>query len=296
MTTLEDLVNDVMFTVEGYGLELPRAAYLTGTGLTDTGLTFTVDNTDNIGEGMAEIDDELIYVQSVNEGTSTVTIAPDGRGYRGTTAAIHAANARITMSPVMPKSLVKRKINETIVGLWPTVWGEATTTLTPAEINVGYQMPADAEDVVSVDHETDSIVQEWGPVRRWRFESFADTTDFTTGKALFIYQDVSTTGNIRVRYRKQPSELTAGQDLTDAGLRSSARALVVAGAVWRLVSSMDIGRLRVNTVSADMLDQGNPLGSATQLAGYLRRVYERELLDEQQRLQVSTPPVIHYTG
>jgi hypothetical protein len=44
------------------------------------------------------------------------------------------------------------------------------------------------------------------------------------------------------------------------------------------------------------VDEGNPLGSATQLAGYLRKVYERELLDELNRLQVSTPPTIHYTG
>lgn len=293
MTTFSDLVNDVVFTVEGYGLDLPRTAYLTAA-ITDTDLSFDVDDASSLAEGLAEIGDELVYIRSVN--VNTVTVAPDGRGYRGTATAAHAANARLTMNPVMPRFLVKRKINETIVGTWPTLWGEATTTITADTLSMGFELPADVEEVLSVDHETDEITREWGPVRRWRFESSADSVDFPSGKALFIYQDVSTSANLRVRYRKQPSELTDGQNLTDSGLRSSARSVIVAGAVWRLISSMDLGRLKVTTATTDMLDEGNPVGSATQLAGYLRRVYERELQDELMRLQVTTPPTIHYTG
>jgi hypothetical protein len=296
VTTLSDLVNDVMFTVEGYGLDMPRTAYLSAA-VTATALTFTVDDGANLAEGIAEIGDELVYIKSVDQATNTVTVAPDGRGYRGTTAAAHAINARVTMSPVMPRALVKRKINETLIGLWPTLWGEASTTLTSNVLNTGYELPVDVEEVLSVDHEESDILKHWGPVRRWRFESNADTVDFPSGKALFIYQDTSNTGNIRVRYRKQPTELSVDTDaLTTTGLRSSARAVVQAGAVWRLISSMDLGRLKVSSASMDMVDEGNPLGSATQLAGYLRKVYERELLDELNRLQVSTPPTIHYQG
>lgn len=297
MTTFSDLVNDVLLAVEGYGLDQGRAAFVTGAGITAADTTISVSSTDNLGEGLAEIGDELVYIQSVDDTASEITIAPDGRGYRGTTAAAHAANTRITMSPVFPRSLVKRKVNETIVGLWPTLWGEGTTTLDPNVLAVGYEMPAATEEVLSVDHEEDDITRQWGPVRRWRFDSNADTTDFTTGKALYIFQDVGTTGNLRVRYRKQPTELAAdSDDLTATGLRSTARAVVVAGAVWRLVSSMDISRLKVSTAVVDQLDGGNPIGSAAQLAGFLRAVYERELADELSRLQVTTPPTIHYTG
>lgn len=295
MTTFSDLVDDVLLTVEGYGLDQPRTAYLT-TAATASDLTLYVDSTDNISEGVVEIGDELIYVRSVSDDFA-LTVAPDGRGYRGTTPATHTVDSRVTINPVTPKSLVKRKINETIVGLWPMVWGEATTTVTPSSVSIGFELPADVEEVVSVDHEVDDISKTWGPVRRWRFESSADTTDFSTGKALFVFQDTGLTDDIRVRYRKQPTELSGDADtLLTAGLRSSARAVVVAGAVWRLVSSMDMSRLTVNSVGPDMLDEQRPVGSATQIAGYLRRVYERELLDEQQRLQVSTPPIIHYTG
>lgn len=299
MTTFSDLVNDVLFTMEGYGLDQPAAAYITGAGLTAAtdSLTFTVADSANLSEGIAEIGDELVYIQSVDEATHTATIAPDGRGYRGTTPAAHGLNSRVTMGPVLPKALVKRKINETIVGLWPTIWGEATTTVTTSPVTVGHELPADTEEVVSVDHESDDITSTWGPVRRWRFESSADTVDFPSGKALFIYQDVSGSSPVRIRYRKAPTELPLdSDDLSTSGLRASARSVVVAGAVWRLVSSMDLGRLKLNSATMDMMDQEAPLGSATQLAGYLRRVYERELLDEQQRLQVSTPPTIHYQG
>lgn len=296
MTTLSDLVNDVLLTVEGYGLDQPRTAYLTQPA-TVSDLTLYVDSTDDISEGIVEIGNELIYVRSVSDDFA-LAVAPDGRGYRGTTAEAHAVDARVTVNPVLPKSLVQRKVNETIVGLWPTVWGEATTTVTPSSVSVGYSLPADVEEVVSVDHEVDDISKTWGPVRRWRFESSADTTDFPTGKALFVFQDTGLTDDIRVRYRKQPTELANdSDDLTVvAGLRSSARAVIVAGTVWRLVSSMDMSRLKANAVPSDLMDEGNPVGNATQIAGYLRRVYERELLDEQQRLQVSTPPIIHYTG
>lgn len=297
MTTFADLVNDVMLTMEGYGLDQPRTAYLTGAGVTASGLSFTVDSVANLSEGLAEIGDELVYIRSINDGTNTVTLAPDGRGFRGTTAVTHGVDSRITMNPVLPRGLVKRKINETIVGTWPVAWAEATTTVTYNSADVGYGLPADVEEVVSVDAEDPGPAKSWGPVRRWRLETAADTTDFATGKAIFIYSDIYASGVVRVRYRKQPTELVNDADLlTASGLRTTARSVIVAGAVWRLVSSMDISRLKVNTVAMDMIDERQPVGSATQLAGYLRRVYERELLDEQQRLQLATPPIIHFTG
>lgn len=297
MTTFADLTNDVLLTLEGYGLNQGRAAFITTTGgITATDLSFTVDSTANLAEGVAEIEDELVYIQSVDETNNTITVSPDGRGYRGTVAAAHGVDTRVTMNPVLPRTLVKRKINETIVGVFPTLWGQATTEFPYSNVSVTYEMPTDTEDVLAVTYQAIGPSGAWPPVRRWSLDPNADSTVYPSGKVLNVWEDLAGVSTIRVWYTKQPTELAADtDDLTSTGLRASARAAIVAGASWRLVSFMDASRLRVNTVSMDQMDERNPIGSGTQVASYLRKQYERELQDEKQRQQLATPPVIYFT-
>lgn len=296
MTTFGDLVDDVLLLMQGYGLNQDGAAFLTGAGVTASGLTFTVDSTDNLGAGLAEIGDELVWIKSVDDATATVTVAPDGRGFRGTTAAAHAADARITMNPLVPRALVKRKINETIVGVYPTLWGVGSTTLTYDPVLMSYEVPADVEDILQVTYKEIGPSEAWPAVRRWRMDKHPDTVDFTTGKSLSLMDSLWGVTDIRVVYQKQPSELSADADLlTASGLAASARSVITTGAAWRLVSFVDATRLRVHTAVTDYADQATPMGAGTQVASSLRRQYERELADEQQRQAVRTVPVLHYT-
>lgn len=296
MPTFADLVDEVLLTMEGYGLEQGRAAFInTAGGITDTDLTFTVGSTDALTEGVAEIEDELVYIQSATD-PSTVTISPDGRGYRGTVAASHAANTRITMNPVLPRTLVKRKINETIIGTGPTLYGIGSQDLTYDPVTVAYELPSDVEDVLSVSYQTIGPTKAWMPVRRWSFDSHADTVAFPNGKVLNLFDGLLGVSTFRVVYRKAPSELLFDtDDLTDSGLNSTARSVVATGAAWRLVSFMDSSRLNVSSAVVDQLDERNPVGTATQVGSYLRKQYERELADEEQRQQLRTPPVMHFT-
>jgi hypothetical protein len=278
--------------MQGYGLDQDGAAFLTGS-LTNSGLTVEVDSTENLGAGLAEIGDELVYIKSAT-GT-TVTFAPDGRGYRGTTAAAHGVDARITMSPLVPRTLVKRKINETITGVYPTLWGTATTTLTYDPVVANYEVPTEVEDILQVTYKSVGADQSWPPVRRWRLDRHPDTTVFATGKSLAIWDGLGASSDVRVVYQKQPTELTNDADnLTTSGLASTARATIVAGAAWRLVSFMDASRLKVNSAVMDLMADRNPVGTATQIGSYLRKQYERELAEEQQRQQLSTTPVFHW--
>ena len=295
MTTFADLVNDVLLLMQGYGLQEDGAAFLTGAGVTASGLSFTVDDASNLGPGLAEIGDELVYIRSVAQATNTVTIAPDGRGYRGTLAVAHSADARVTMSPTLPRSLVKRKINETIVGVYPTVWGVGSTTLTYDPVVANYELPTDVEDILQVTYEEVGPDRSWPPVRRWKLDKHPDSTDYATGKSLYIWDALGGAQSIRVVYQKRPSELALdADDLTDTGLANTARAAVVAGAAWRLVSFMDASRLKVSAAEMDLLDDKNPIGTGTQVGSYLRRQYERELAEEAQRQQVATVPVIFF--
>jgi len=295
VTTFGSLVDDVLLLMQGYGLNADGAAFLTGNGVTDTGLSFTVDSTDNLGAGLAEIGDELVWIKSVDDATATVTVAPDGRGYRGTVAAAYGADTRITMNPLVPRSLVKRKINETIVGVYPTLWGTASTALTYDPVVMSYEVPADVEDILQVTYREIGPSEMWPPVRRWRLDKHPDTVEFATGKSLSLMDSLWGVTDIRVVYQKQPSELSADADLlTASGLAVSARSVITTGAAWRLVSFIDATRLRVHTAVSDYADQATPMGAGTQVASSLRRQYERELADEQQRQAVRTVPVIHY--
>lgn len=284
-----------MMLMSGYGLEQDRAAFLEGTGITTTTQTVvTVDSTDDLSTGLAEIGDELVYIKSIDSATQ-FTVAPDGRGYRGTTAATHAVGARVTMSPVLPRALVKRKINETITGVYPTLYGTASTTLTYDPVKTTYELPADVEDVIQVTYDELGPSGHWPRVGRWRLDTHPDTTEYATGKTLSIWDSLGGSSSIRVVYQKQPSELSADADLlTASGLTTTARAAVVAGAAWRLVSFMDASRLKVHTPSTDLMDEAAPIGSAVQVASLLRRQYERELEEERQRQSLRNTPVMHW--
>lgn len=296
MTTLRNLVDEVSLMLEGYGLQQPRSAFLEGV-LDDSTLSMVVNDTANLAEGLAEIDDELIYIQNVDPQSATVTIAPDGRGYMGSEAAPHDHSARISMNPIFPRTLIRRKINETLVGLYPDLWGEAEHEFTWNIIWLTFELPTEVEDVVEVRYNEILPTNEWPRINHWNLNRHADPDTFPSGVSIDIRDHRLYAGHtIKVIYRHAPFELTdMDDDLTDSGLDASARATVVYGAAERLARGMDISRLPVATSdAADQVDQ-NPIGTAVQVATFLRRHYEQELLDEKRRLATRTEPQIIYT-
>ena len=98
MTTFKNLQDEVLLALHGYGLSQPRTTFLTA-GITSSVLTATVRDASDIDMGLAEIDGELVFIESVDRASSVVTFSPDGRGYYGTTAAAHDADARLTFAP-----------------------------------------------------------------------------------------------------------------------------------------------------------------------------------------------------
>ena len=92
MTTFKQLQDEVLLALHGYGLSQPRTTFLTG-GITSGALTATVRDTSDIDMGLAEIDGELVFIESVDRATHTLTFSPDGRGF-------YARSGRQTQSPL----------------------------------------------------------------------------------------------------------------------------------------------------------------------------------------------------
>lgn len=297
MTTFNDLINEVYLTLEGWGLNNGRAAFIVTSTLTSGALTFSIDSSENIAAGVVEIEDELIYVQSVS-GT-TVTIAPDGRGYRGTTAASHAVGSRVTMNPVVPRIKVKRAINETILGVYPTLRATSTAEVDPVGYQRAYELPADCEQVLQINYQASGPTGIWPAVTHYDVDFHADTTDFTTGKSLILIGPFEIGHAVRVTYLKKPTELSAGADVlaTVSGLSDTATACITAGALWRIASTYPISRIRNDSTSTDFAEQNgqSPAREAGQVAMLLRQQYEVELAEEARRQAMTHSVPIYWT-
>ena len=278
--------------LHGFGLSQPRATFLSA-GIDADDLTATVNNAADLDMGLAEIDGELVFIESVDRSLGVVTFSPDGRGYYGTTAAAHDANARLTFAPTWPRQRIKAAINDVILGVWPTLFGVAQTQFTFTPAVTTYELPAEAEGVLSVAADTYGPSRQQQVINRYRMDSAAPTDEFATGNSLTLLEGPAPGTTVTVTYKKQPSILSADADtIATSGLRESARQLLTLGACAQLLSMMDVSRLTVDAAPADELDTNNQIGSAARLANQFQIRFEMEVEKERQRLRETTPPKI----
>ena len=109
MTTLAEMIDEVLVNLSGYTYQQDRSTYLTAavTTLTSPSSSPTIlslGSTQDLGKGVIEVDEELMWISSFDRVSNTATIAPYGRGYLGTTAATHAVDAKVTISPFFPRA------------------------------------------------------------------------------------------------------------------------------------------------------------------------------------------------
>ena len=296
MTTYNEMVEEVLINLEGFTLRQDRTTYLTAA-ITSSGLSMALASGDNIGKGIVEIDDELIHIDSVDRSDRSAVISPFGRGYRGTTAAAHSVNTKVTFAPSLPRLSVKRAINDTIRAIYPNVYGVASTTFTYNPSVTTYSLPADAETVLAVSWDTIGPSNEWLPIRRWRHDPTSNVGEYATGNAISIYEPIVPGRTINVVYSKTPTALTNANDVftTVTGLEETSRDLIVYGAAYRMVSFIDPGRLSFTSPEADQNDTTRQFGSGTNTARYLLALYQQRLQEESNRLNGKYPVRVHYT-
>jgi hypothetical protein len=294
VTTFEDYIEATALYVSGFTSNQDQLTHLANP-VTVGDLTVDVADGTVVPPGtIIEIDSELLWVESVT--ANELTIAPFGRGYRGSTAASHTVGTRVTVAPAVPRTVVERAVNDTIKGVWPTVFGTGTTEFTFTGAVDTYLLPADAERVLSVSWDSLGPSGEWMPVRRWKVDQNASTTDFATGNSLSIFDPVVPGRTVRVVYTKVPTPLTAGDDFTDSGLRDACQDLVQFGAAARRVPWFDAGNAPGVSAEANYTAsiRGNG-GGAVATARYFTQMYQLRLQEEAAALQTLFPVRSHYT-
>jgi len=296
MPQFQDLVNRTKQLVQGFSQNQQQWAYLTSSILT-TDTTLAVNDSSQISRGMAEIgNSELVLVKSINQNTNQITIDPFGRGWNNTTAVAWPANTRIENNVTWPNIWLKTAINDAIRSVYPDLWAVGTTTLTKTSVVYEYQLPADAEEIISVQNQLIGPSKVWPFCRSWRFVGQASTTDFSTGKSLFISDDIVPGRQIFVTYQKEPTELVNDTDdfAGVTGLPASAQDVIVYGACMKLVVQFEAARLAIASVEASERAQFVQPGSATRVSGYFGQLYKDRLEQEARKLRDRYPRPSHY--
>lgn len=287
--TFGDLKNEVYSHAYGYARDQEQATHLTAAVDADD-LSMSVADATQVNRGIIEIDEELMWVSTVNASGSLATISPWGRGHLGSTAASHLENARVTSNPRFPRLSIARAINETIQSVYPQLFGVAQTNITWNASQTTYDLPATADRVLNVRWLIPGPSGEWEKIMRWR-----EILNVTGVNQVVIASPAIVPGqDVRVVYATKPTELSVDGDLlTASGLAESCRDLVVYGALARLLMFAESGRLQSRAMESSELNEDIPAGSSMTTGRRLQEMYQLRLAEERKRLLERYPPSVH---
>ena len=297
-TTYANLVDEVLLNLSGYTLRQDRTTHLTEN-ITNSSTTLNLASVSNIGKGLVEIEDELIWIDTYDRISNTAAVPPYGRGYNGTSAIAHTANTKVTVAPSFPRATVKKAINDTIDAVFPKLFSVGTFTFTLQATKTAYQVPADVQTVLYVSWSVTGPSNEWLPVKSWRHDPLANTTSFTTGNSVSVYDAITPGRTVQIYYIKKPTTLDASVPSaifeTVTGLPSSCKDVILYGAAYRLASFIDPGRLTYTSAEADQTDTKIQYGSGASTARFLLALFTQRLTEESEKLRDVYPSKIHYT-
>lgn len=303
-TTLANMIDEVLINLSGYTFQQDRATHLTApvTTLTSTSaspLILSLGSTDSVGKGILEIDEELLWVDSFDRVANTATVSPYGRGYLGTTAATHSADAKVTISPTFPRFSVKRAINDTIRSLGASIFAVKSTSFTFNAAQSTYAFNnLDIKNILTVSWEDIGPSKEWRPLRRWDFDSTADATAWGAGAQTITLGEAPISGRtVRVVYAADPTAFTTNAQVytTQTGLPESTRDVVILGAAYRLLTFLDPARASQVSPQADETDSKRPYGASQSATKQLYALYTQRLNEETQSQQQNYPPRVHFS-
>jgi hypothetical protein len=298
------MIDEVLINLSGYTFQQDRATHLTTavTTLTSTSaspLILSLGSTDSVGKGILEIDEELLWVDSFDRVANTATVSPYGRGYLGTTAATHAADAKVTISPTFPRFSVKRAINDTIRSLGASIFAVKSTSFTFNAAQSTYAFNnLDIKNILTVSWEDIGPSKEWRPLRRWDFDSTADATAWGAGAQTITLGEAPISGRtVRVVYAADPTAFTTNAQVytTQTGLPESTRDVVILGAAYRLLTFLDPARASQVSPQADETDSKRPYGASQSATKQLYALYTQRLNEETQSQQQNYPPRVHFS-
>ncbi len=217
-----------------------------------------------------EIDSELMQTTAFDPLTGDATVI---REIMGTTAAIHAINSLITLSPPYARQSVLESVADNILTLYPKVFTVTTAAIT--EMGGGIY-PLD--DSLAVE-----VIEVWsdGMSTRDIDGRIVDFHNIVGGRALITNVSASA---VWVRYRRRFGDLSKedtgeATTLETLGMEERWVNIVMAGAAADLFSGRDLPASHVDWVGAVLQAENIPVGTRSSIARNLAG-YRTHLLDQ----------------
>lgn len=306
-TYFSDLVNEVIINLQGYTMQQDRATSLAAALTSTTTTSVSVSSTNDIGKGIIEIGEELLWVESFDRVGNTLTISPWGRGYLGTTASTAAISSKVTISPTFPRYVIKKAINDTLRAMGASISAVKQLTFTYNAAITTYELldsngnNVDAEAIIAAHWQEVGPSKEWLPIRRIDLEPYADITTWGGSAAqpaqTVTIRDYITPGRtVKLTYATAPGTFTNDSNVftTTTGLPESCKDVVVLGTIYRLLTFLDPARASQTSPQADEIDSKRPFGST---GGVMRQIFTlyTQRLNEEAKMQLQKyPPRVHY--
>jgi hypothetical protein len=299
------MMDEVQINLSGYTYQQDRSTYLVSAVTTTTSPSssptiLSLGSASDLGKGIVEIDEELLWVDSVDRVANTATISPYGRGYLGTTASTHAVDAKVTVSPIFPKESIKKAINDTIHAVGGAVYATKQTTFTYNAAITTYSFSGlSIENILAMSWQDIGPTKEWIRIKRWDFDPYADVDTWGNNTQTVTIGDVVIAGRtVKVMYATSPSVFTASnQDYaTQTGLPESTKDVVILGAAYRLLQYLDPARAAQYSPQADEIDAKRPFGASNTAVRQLFALYTQRLNEERAKQQNQYPPRLHYSA
>lgn len=297
MATFNEMIDEVALHLSGYGMRHDAVTHLEANA-TASAESITVDDAVDVGRGVIEIDDELLWVKSFDRSTGILTIPPYGRGYMGSAAAAHTAGTKVTINPTFSRHAIKKALNDTVRAVFPNLYGVASTTFVYSPAQSTYSLPNEAQTILAVSYETIGSSKEWQPIRGWRVDPMANVSAFNSNNSITLTSGVEAGRTVQVTYSFEPEIMESNSDdfNTVTGLAESAKDVIVLGAAYRLLSFLDPGRLSYTTPESEVQSGRIAFGSGTNVAKYVYALYQQRLQDETSKLLGKFPVRVHYTN
>ena len=307
MTTLSNLIDEITINMAGYTMQQDRATSLSAELSSTTTTTISVTSTSDIGKGIIEIGEELLWIENFDRVANTLTVAPWGRGYLGTTPSTAATSSKVTISPTFPKHVIKRAINDTINAMGASIHAvkQVTFTYNPAittyELLDGSGNNVVADSILTAHWQEVGPSKEWIPVRRIDLEPYADIATWGGSAAspaqTITIRDAITPGRtVKVMYAAAPAPFTSNDDVftTTTGLPESCKDVVVLGATYRLLTFLDPARSTQTSPQADEIDSKRPFGGTGNVMRQIYALYTQRLAEESKTQLQKFPPRVRY--
>jgi hypothetical protein len=285
-----ELVEETLGHLSGHTTNMGQVTWLSAA-LDDSATQFRVAEPGQVSRGIAEIDDELVYVATSSNGLCTVL--PRGRGWGSSTPAAHEEGALVTFGPRFPRHVILQTINDVIENIWPNLYGVGETTFTFHPTVLTFPLPALAENILAVEWDPVGPQDTWVPIDHYKFNRNAASADFPTGRSIDLGDRLTPGRTVRVRYMVRPTAIELEQSFEDSGLATSAWPAVMYGALHRLAASLTLGQLGVASPGANELSRVRPL-NAVEVSQQYYALHVQFLEQERSRLQAENPIRISY--